>query len=207
MSNPSHAVQASVDALQAYLIASVPGLAVLNEWPAANQKLSYPSVTVTAGQVKTMNRAPEQIATTTPDPRTFQVVATEVIGEHDFKLQLDLWTANKVDRNKYLGLLFNAINAAAVDASGKNKPLGLSLQLPDYFNDWVRFDIDGHVLMDDVAAAERQERRAKVDVLVNCRAIQLRTYYAMVNIETNVGATPSQAGMAPNTTNTDQSIV
>lgn len=206
MSNPApYGPTAAVAALQTYLAAAITGLTVRDEWPNANQKLIFPSVTLTAGKVTTMNRAPEQMSVTTPVAN--QVTATECIGEHDFKLQVDLWTRTKIERDTILGQILNALSPIPVGNGGANRCAGLSLQLSNYYNDWVRFDVDGHELVDDEAAAQRQERRARIDLLVNCRAIQLRTYYAMVSIQTNVGASSNDSDMQDNTTNTDQSTV
>lgn len=199
MPNASHAVQSCLNNFATYLAGKVTGLTVYKEWPAANQKLSYPSVTLFTGQVKTMNRSPEQIAVTTPDINN-KVTATFVVGEHDFKLQVDLWCANKVQRDTVLGQIENAINAAVNDNTGNNNAAGLSLQLTDYFNDWARLDIDGMLYVDDEAAAQRQERRVKLDLLVNCRAILQRTYYAMTSIQTQIGVGPTQNSVANNLT-------
>jgi hypothetical protein len=172
----SHAQQAATDALVTYLQGAISGLAVKSEWPGANEKLVYPTLTIFAGKVPTMNRMVETLSVTTPDVNN-QVVATEVVGEHDFKMQLDLWCSSKSQRNTILGQLFAAIN----------KPVSLALQLTSYFNDWVCYSIDGHQYMDDEAAAQRQERRVKIDLLVNCRAIRQSTYYAMKHLESQIG--------------------
>ena len=206
MPNASHAVEAAVGNLAAYLRAQVTGLTVLDEWPTANQKLAYPTVTLFSGKITTMNRAPELIAQTDPDVDN-KVTATEVIGEHDFKLQLDLWCSSKPQRNTVIKQITDAINAKSLDSTGDNNPAGLSLQCANYFNDWIRYDIDGQQYVDDEAAAQRQERRVRIDLLVNCRAIQERTYYAMVNIETYVGAIPLDSQMADDQTFVDEFVV
>jgi len=202
----SHTVQACLRGLGAYLCKSIPGLSVRFEWPNGNQKLNFPEVSLFSGMPKIMNRTPELIAKTAPDAHN-KIVATEVIGEIDFKLQMDLWCIDKVQRDTYLLALENAINAAVGDNTGSNNGAGLSLQLTDYYNDWVRFDLDGFQYIDDEAAAQRGERRVKIDLLVNARIIQLRSYYAMVNIETYVGATTEASQMTDDTLDTDLKIV
>lgn len=187
--NPS---DACLDALSTYLLGRIPALTIYREWPYGNQKLKYPTVALTHSRPQIMNLPPETIAVGAPNNKG-QVVATEIVGEVDFKIYMDLWTANKADRDIYLGLLIGAINAQVDDASGNNNPAGLSLQLTSYFNDWVRYDLDGYNHIDDEAAAQRQERRAKIDLLVNARIIQRRTYYQMSTIEAEVGVEQTTA--------------
>lgn len=192
MPNASHAIQSCLSALASYLAGHVTGLTVFTEWPSANQQLVYPSLTIFTGQVKIMNRQPEQVAITTPDVDN-KVTVTEVIGEYDAKMQLDLWCATKLQRDTVLGQVLDAINLATTSSNpqGVNNAAGLSLQLSDYFNEWVRFDLDAFTYMDDEAAAQRQERRVKIDLLLNCRAINQRTLYAIIQGQTVIGASIS----------------
>lgn len=177
----NQAIPALVDGLKLYLTAALApaGVVVLGEWPDANQELKMPSLTIFSGEPKYMNRPPEQVSVTDPDAN-HQVVVTEIVGEYDTKFQLDLWCANKLTRNQILGQLLTALNP-------DESTMGLSLKLDQYFGEWVRFDLDGHVLVDDDAGAQRRERRAKIDLLVNCRAIRQRVAYAIINIEAHIG--------------------
>lgn len=171
--------------LRDYLTMAVPGLTVIPEWPGANEPLVYPTASLFSGMVQTKNRAPEAVAVTDPDADN-KVTVTQVVGEHDFKLQLDLWCGTRQERDTVLGQVIAAINAQCQAPTGEDRAAGLSLQLEAYYNEWARFDIDGSRYVDDEAAAQRQERRAKLDLLVNCRALNQRTYYAMKSIEVGV---------------------
>lgn len=202
MPNASHAVQSCLTRLQAYFVAQISTLTVYPEWPSANQKLVYPAMSMFQGKVNTMNRQPEIIATSAPDTDG-KVTVTEIVGEHDFKIQLDLWCRNKPERDTYLGLVMDAINLKVADTTGNNNPAGLSLQLTDYFNDWVRFDLDGWQLVDDEAGVQRQERRAKIDLLVNCRAIRERILYAIEQIEIHDAALAINGSLADTTVDTE----
>ncbi len=199
----NHAIQSCLSNLQSYLVGKVSGLTVLTEWPSANQKLTYPSLTLFSGKVSTMNLPAQIIAQGAIDGDN-KILATEIIGEHDFTMQMDLWCANKFQRDVMLGNVLNAINFEIADSTGNHKPAGLSLQLTDYFNAWVRFDLDGWEYMDDEAAAERQERRAKIRLLVNCRDIRQRTYYAMTTIKVDLGVNTDGSNMGDNATGTTQ---
>lgn len=202
MPSPTNPAEACMESLAAYLRTQIPGLTVYNEWPNANQVLNYPVVTLTMGQPKIMNLPPEQIAITTPDVDG-KVTVTHIVGEVDFMLQLDLWTSNKIMRGQQLGLLFDAINAQVGDDTGARNAAGLSLQLTTYYNDWARFDLDGYRFADDEQAAQRQERRAKVDLLVNCRIIRERTLYAISKVDVALGVETKNSEMANDSTYTD----
>lgn len=178
--------EACMDGLAAYLQGAIEGLSVRNEWPAANQQLKYPSVTLSSGRIPVRNEQPTLISKTAPDSNG-QVIATECIGLIDFKIQLDLWCATKPQRNAVTTQLTDALNAQAADNTGRNNPAGLSLSLTSYYNEWVRYDIDGYNFVDDEQAAERQERRMKMDLLVNCRVIQQRKYFVIKKIQSSLG--------------------
>lgn len=188
----SDPISAAVDALVSFLQAQIPGLTILTEWPYANQQLQYPSLTITTGKVDSVPlNPPEQIAVTTPDINN-QVVATEVISELDATFQLDLWTRTKLERRTVLGQIQSAFSAQQMDTSGNNNPQGISLRMGNYFNAWVRYDLVTSEFRDDEQAAERQERRARMSVLVNCREIRQRTYYAMRTIQVTVNSAISK---------------
>lgn len=182
----SDPISACENAFADYLRAQVPGLTVYLEWPAPNQQLTYPSVTLFSGKDSFMNLMPETIATTLPDQLN-KTLVTQIIGEHDWKMQLDLWCASKFERETTLGAIKAAINAQVSDGSGQNKASGLSLQLTNYYNDWARFDIDSIERVDDEASAQRRERRVKISLLVNCREIAQQTLYAMTQIQVQMG--------------------
>lgn len=178
MSNSADAVQAVTDALATYLTTQITGLTVFKEWPAANQKLVYPTLTIFTGDQPFTPLGPYEIARTTPAVDN-TVIQTLVVGEYDLKMQLDLWCSDKVMRAKYLGLIVDAL-------SPDIQPLGLRIQLASYYNEWAQYDVDGHQNVDDEAAAQRQERRAKIRVLVNVKAIRQKTGFAMINLETDL---------------------
>lgn len=175
-----------------FLKAQIPILTVLPEWPYANQKLTFPSITVTTGSAKRVPLMPEQIACTDPieddqDVDFGKVMATEIVAEYDDTWQVDLWTRNKLERAQLIRQIIDAFNSQEMSADGKNNPDGISLTLTAYHNVIARYEIQDHESVDDEAAAQRQERREKFRILVNFREVKLRKYYAMKNIETHLG--------------------
>lgn len=180
MANP---VQSLVGNLQAYLAAQVAGLTVLTEWPGGNVQLRMPSLTIFSGEAQFMNLTPYVIASTTPDPVTHLTTTTLIVGEYDLKLQLDLWCRNKLERETMFGLVEAAINKQV-------SPMGLSLQMTDYFSQWARYDIDNHQFVDDEAGAQRQEWRVKIELLANCRMVKQVTGPAMITFDNQL-STPN----------------
>ncbi len=175
----------AVEGLANWIRENLVGLTVLEEWPYGNQQLKYPSVTLFSGRPKRMPLMPEIISQTDPDDNN-QIVANEVVAEYDFSIQLDLWAKNKLERKQWLSKILTAFNAQEMDITGQNNPDGLTLVLSNYFNMPVRYEVDYHQHKDDEQAAERQERRETISVLVNLREIRQRTYYAMRSIETHI---------------------
>ncbi len=188
-------ISQSIEALAIWLRANITGLTVLDEWPYGNQQLTYPSLTIFTGQAKRMPLMPETIAVTSPDENN-KVVATEVVAEYDFKAQLDLWCRTKLERKQILANILTAFNSAEMDSTGANNPDGLNLILSSYFNTIVSYEIDWHQHKDDEQAAERQERREMISIVVNLREVRQRTYYAMVTIQTKAGVGTSDADTA-----------
>lgn len=195
MPNLSDPVQAVTELLRTTMAAAISGLTVLDEWPNANQKLTYPSLTLFSKSPRYMALPNEEIARTAPDVDN-KCLVTYIVGEYDYRMQLDLWCANKVSRGVTLGAVLAFLDAQSMVALGGNKAAGLSLTLTNYFNTIARLDYDGHQNIDDEAGAERQERRVKIDLLVNVRAIRQRSMYAIKSIQTlqEVGSTPIVAG-------------
>lgn len=180
-----------MDTLASFLKAQISGLTVLQEWPYANQKLSYPSLTITMNKPK---RAPLQmkefISKTDPDANK-KIIVTEAVADWDDTFQLDLWCADKLSRSVISDQIIAAFNSQETNA-----PDGLSLPMVSHYGEFARFEIQDIMPADDEAAAERQERRQKITVLVNCREIRQRSYYAIRTVQTQLGVGTSDAQTA-----------
>jgi hypothetical protein len=201
MSTPS-AVDAAVDGLATFL-ATITGLTVSTEWPAANEKLVFPSVTVTAGKAKRTPIMPETFSVSAPDTNN-QVIETVVIGHYDLPIQLDLWCRTKAERRQFLNAILDKFNAQSLDSSGLEKPCGLSLQLTNYYGIYARYEIDTHEFRDEEIAAQRQERRATIQLLVNTREISTRTLYAIKSTTLYSEVDHNQDALTDDTANTEQ---
>jgi hypothetical protein len=188
--------------LVAFIKAQISGLTVLDEFPYSNQTLAMPSLTISTNKPKRTPQANAiQTAVTSPNDAG-QVTANLYVADWDDTFQLDLWTRNKSERQNYTTLILNLFNSQQ-DAAGNNQPDGLSLQMAAHFNEWCRYEIDSVQCVDDSAAAERQERREKITVLMNCREITQRTYYAITQLQVFNQATAQAAALSDDTQETD----
>jgi hypothetical protein len=160
-----------VHQLALFLKKSMPSLhSALEEWPDTNVQLDFPSISImTKKPIYTpftpviYNQVPK-VDQPMDQPR---LTCDMMVGEWDQPLQLDLWCANKEQRNQLFDEFFKAFTLAVPDG-----PVGVSLQLPNYYNAWSRFDMDNYQYLDDEASAQRSERRAVISVLSNVPAIR-----------------------------------
>jgi hypothetical protein len=189
--------------LVAFLKANTTGLTVIDEWPYGNQKIAMPSATISTTKPKRMPAMPVQISVTEPDING-QVVANEYVADWDDVFQIDLWCRNKVERTSFTSQILGLFNSQELNPEGVD---GLSLQMTTYFNEWCRYEIDTVECVDDAAAAERQERREKIMVLVNCREIVQRTYYAIKTLTVFNQATDQESALTDDTTGTDENTI
>jgi hypothetical protein len=209
MSNPTSDVMDScLSALATYLAGQISGLTILQEWPYANQQLTYPSLTISTKDPKRTPSMPILVSQTAPNESN-QITANEAVAEWDDIFQMDLWTRSKAERKTITAQILDAFNAQEMDASGKNKSDGLSLQITDQYGEYARFEIENVQCVDDEASAQRQERREKITVIVNCREIRQRTYYAMTSIQLygQVASNQDSDGFTDDTTDTEEKTI
>jgi hypothetical protein len=169
--NQSPVERELVHRLALFLKANMPSLKeALEEWPDTNVQLNMPSISIMTKKTTFTPFQPEVYNNpATPNEPVDQPRQTcdMLIGEYDQPMQLDLWTANKEDRSQLMDQFFKAFASLSPD-----KPNGVSLQLPNYYNVWSRFDLDTYDYLDDEASVQRSERRATISVLSNCPAIR-----------------------------------
>lgn len=171
-----------VHALAVYLKANMPSLHKANEeWPDPSVQLDMPCISIITKKPTYSPFMPtEYHAVPTPgvdQNATPKNTVDILVGEWDQPLQLDLWCKSKEERSQIFDEFFKAFTPATVDI-----PNGLSLQLPNYYNVWCRFDIDTYDYLDDEGSVQRSERRATISVLSNCPAIRTQVLPVMKTI-------------------------
>jgi hypothetical protein len=147
---------------------------VLEYFPEPNEKLVFPAVSITVGKpvFRALQPYEKDIGTITNNKADVEYV----VGIYDIPIQLDLWTRNKQERDDEYELLFAALNPKII-------PMGLALQLTNYYNQWCRYDVSGYENAEDEGSSQRGEWRVKVDLLSTCKAILKGKQFVMTTIE------------------------
>jgi hypothetical protein len=187
LTDSPNAIGAVTKALKAFLETDgvMPDLEqALVGWPAPNQKLAYPSVTIFPKKPIFSPLAPYIVSRGTPDPTTHIAQVTKVIGMYDFSMQLDLWAAYRPQRDGLVEQLIGAFN------QNPDVP-GISFRLADYFNEPVHLTIQAVEYVDSNESVARNEWRALVTVLANMRLLRSETAYLIEEIE-NTLETPNE---------------
>lgn len=180
--NPN-AIGAMNKALSKFLLANVASLEMaIDGWPAPNQKLKYPAISIFAKIPKYTHLQPYVIKKNAIVNHRATVL--RCVGMYDFELQMDLWCSYKPQRDS---LVENVINAFNLDPDSP----GANLILEDYYNEPIHLSMASVQYMQDEAAAERNEWRAMLTIECNLRVITSQTNYLMENIE-NTLETPLQ---------------
>lgn len=162
--------------LALYLKTATPEIKnVLEYFPEPNEKLVYPCISLTVGKPAFRALSPYEKEKTTPSANKSDV--QYVVGIYDIIVQLDIWSRNKEERDDLYETVFNALNPNIV-------PMGLSLQLKDYYNQWCRYDISNYEFIESEEQSQRGEFRVKFDLLTTCKAIRFGKQYVMATIET-----------------------
>ncbi len=155
----------------AYLRVKMPSIHRVNEeWPDANVQLDMPAISIITKKTTYSPYMPveyNQVTTPVTDPNMPKLTIDMLVGDWDQVLQLDLWAKNKEERSQIFEEFFRAMTPTTPDI-----PNGISLQLPNYYNVWCRFDIDSYEYLDDEASAQRSERRAMISILSNCPVVR-----------------------------------
>lgn len=180
-----NATKAVIEALGTYLKSQIRSLQqVVYEFPAPNITLKYPSLSITTGEPSFAAEANPYIHEQGEmNAATKKATVSRVVGTYEFKLQLDFWCRDKVERYKIYDEFFKAFHAE-ID------PMGLNIQLEKYFNVWCRYDQIGFHYEDSEIASQRSEWRVVVTLLAQCRAVLERSDFIMETI-VNTLTTPN----------------
>jgi hypothetical protein len=174
-------------ALKKHLKTAMPELKeVYDDFPLATETLQYPSMSVFTGQPRFMNGLPYAHTRTRVDAEDDEnpaVNVVNIIGQYEFRLQLDLWCKTKFERHDLYEKLFRALNPDTATS-------GLSLQLTEYYDLWARFLVNDFQLMAGEAETQRNEFRVKVGVVADVKAVTESVESAILEIENNM-ETPS----------------
>jgi len=161
----------SVDKIKEHFLANIEGIQqVLTEWPSANITLKYPSLTILTKEPNFQAYPPRLRTQGATDLEVNQADNVYVVGQYDMTLQFDIWAKTKVERAVYYDLFFKAFHKQI-------EPMGLRLQLENYYNEWCNIVMTGFRYEDDQVASQTQAWRVTVDAILTCNAILGKTDY------------------------------
>lgn len=182
MSEIESASKEIVKRLAMHMREKMPELAqVLEEWPEPNLALKYPTLSIFSG-VPAQHRHFQVVKLSQSDVEMPAKIRSKyIVGDYEWRLQLDLWCANKPERHRLYEKFYGAFNSQFVDDS--RETLGLSLPLPGYHNIIARYDLVSYVHEDGEEQSQRKEWRSKIVVLANCHAILDKDEYKVVETE------------------------
>jgi len=163
-----------------YLKDNVPGVKEFyDEFPNASQSFKMPSVSVI---IKNTDFAPQ--ATPYPaaqigpgDITNNKANLLYVVGDWDFTIQLDLWAGSKEERDDFFDATFNALNP-------KISPMGLTLELSEYFGTLCDYLYVGHSFSDSEESSQKDEWRATLNVVATCKALRDRKEFIITDTGT-----------------------
>jgi len=184
-----------------YLLGAVTALKDFNdEFPTANVELRLPSVSIFANSplnfVPQANSVPVTqpvsiVPATLPGENQKKPVVRWMVGQYDGTIQLDLWAGDKEERDDLTDALFNALNPTI-------KPMGLTLQMDEYFDVLCDYLYVSHNFEDTDVSSQTGEWRTKFEILVTCKAVREREEFIIED---------SQLDLETSTTSTDDPFV
>lgn len=165
-------------ALAEFLKAKMPELrAVYDEYPEPNYKIQTPSASIMTQNPTFSTQTPKPISLPNPDAKN-QMNVKWIMGHYQIPLQLDLWAANKRQRNQLFEAAFVVLN-------NEVWPQGLNLPLYRYYNQFAHYHVRSYSLMESEDGSQRQERRARIDLIADVNAIVERKEYGITQIQIN----------------------
>lgn len=174
-----HVAKAIMEGLGTHLKDRIRNLEqVLYDFPAPNITLKYPSLSIISGDPTFAAEANSYIISqgdTNPDTQKASVA--RVVGTYEFKLQIDFWCRDKVERFKIYDQFFKAFHTQI-------EPMGLNLQLSNYYDLWCRYDQIAYHYEDSQIGSQRAEWRVIIDLLAQCRAVLESDEFIVETVET-----------------------
>jgi len=148
-----------------------------DEFPTANRRLQLPAVSIFADLDFTPQANPIPVKKPDPgEPVNSKFITQWRVGDYDGIVQLDLWAGDKEERDDLTDALFNALNPNI-------KPMGLTLQMNEYFNVLCDYLYVGHKFEDTEISSQTGEWRTKFEILVTCKAVREREEFIIESTE------------------------
>jgi hypothetical protein len=157
-----------------YLKQRMPELnTVIEGFPEFNERLVYPCVSLHVVGEPQLTNLPPSILKAYPnseDPDLLDVVYK--VGFYDLSIQADLWVGYKSQRDVWYDKFSDAMSSQFLNG---DKPMGLSLELLEYYGAIARYDQVGYTFEDGEAGSQRAEWRVKIRLIANFPRLVLKT--------------------------------
>lgn len=173
-------ITAVVNGLADFMRQNILGLEkVYVDFPHPDQVLKMPCATVFTrpSAFNALSPYVKYRAETPNENNEFEV--HRVVGNYEMQLQVDLWCQSKFERQDMFEVFFNGFNL-------KSEEMGISLPLPNYFDEIARFNIVRFEFIDTEEQSQRDEWRVRFDVTADVRVIQKTLAHLMETIENNL---------------------
>ena len=153
---------------------------VYEEFPNANEKLLYPSVSLETKPSNFIPYPPTPVRTTPHPTDPTKIFLFEKVGSYEVPIQLDIWARDKVQRNEMYKVFFRLFNKGYFKNSA---PMGLSIELIDSNNTIARYEQLGYNYIGKEEGAIRGEWRVIINLMANFNQIEKVTRSRMSIIE------------------------
>ena len=166
-----------IEELGKHLEKNVKGLRqFIHGFPEANIKAKYPGISAHITSDRKQNCHPYIYSQ--GDTTANKAVVKYVVGNHDIKIQIDLWERTKEE--------LNDLHEKFEDAMLPNIPdTGLVLNLEDYHNNTCEYTMVNSTPKTREGESTRKHWRMTIDVVSNCKAIKEKSEYIISTIETH----------------------
>lgn len=157
-------------ALATYLLTAIPELEdVVDGFPEANINLKYPSISIAT--MPSVYTPLNPYIFSQPAAVSHQSNVKYVVGQYNWKLQLDLWESYKEKRH--------ALHEKFMAAFHNNIPntSGLVLTLSNYHGILCSYTMVRYAPDNSEAGSQRKEWRATIDLEANCKAVLTKQQY------------------------------
>jgi hypothetical protein len=166
--------------LVSYLGGVLPSIQVRSHFPDPNEKLTFPSIVVRGvGAPRFLADVAGANVSEVGTVENNRAGVEYQVGNYEWTLKVDFWTANKSDREALYEKLFEVLNPE-ID------PMGLTLTLDEYFGQKCHYALENYSHGDSQESSQRLEWRGMLDLVATCRAIRKRNEFIVTQVEVQV---------------------
>ena len=186
-----------LESLGAYLKSNISGLKqVIHGFPEPNLNMRFPSISVLSKRPIYNNVQPYEFSKGQVSGAKAKVKF--VVGQYDWKLQVDLWERTREEVDDLYERFFLALNKDIPESTG------LVLTMDKYHGNTCEYTQTGVEPKTKSGESTRKQWRISVDLIANCMAIVEKDQYIITQQQiTQVVGTGTIDELGPNETETN----